>query len=82
MRLSDEQRMLRDTVREFAQKELAPNAAAWDREARFPKEALAESGRPWMTWVGGQPPIRDGFIEITDEPGFGVAIDEANLHVL
>jgi len=45
MRLNDEQRLLRDTARAFAQKELAPHAAAWDREARFPKEALAELGR-------------------------------------
>jgi L-rhamnonate dehydratase len=41
---------------------------------------LAESGRPWLTWVGGQPPIRDGYIDVPDEPGFGVTIDEANLH--
>jgi L-rhamnonate dehydratase len=40
---------------------------------------LAESGRPWMTWVGGQPPIRDGFIEVADAPGFGVTIDEDRL---
>ena len=45
MRLSEEQRLLRDTAREFARRELAPNAAEWDREARFPKEALAELGR-------------------------------------
>jgi L-rhamnonate dehydratase len=40
---------------------------------------LAESGRPWMTWVGGQPPIVNGEIRLTDAPGFGVQIDEANL---
>ena len=45
MRLSEEQRMLRDTARDFAQRELAPHAAEWDREARFPKETLAELGR-------------------------------------
>ena len=45
MSLTDEQRMLRDTARDFARRELAPHAAAWDREARFPKEALAELGR-------------------------------------
>jgi alkylation response protein AidB-like acyl-CoA dehydrogenase len=33
MRLTDEQRMLRDTAWEFAQRELAPNAAEWDRGA-------------------------------------------------
>ncbi len=45
MRLNDEQRLLRDTAAEFARRELAPRAAEWDREARFPKEALAELGR-------------------------------------
>ncbi len=45
MRLTEEQRMLRDTAREVAQNLLAPHAAEWDREARFPKEALTELGR-------------------------------------
>ncbi|HVH74056.1 MAG TPA: acyl-CoA dehydrogenase family protein [Stellaceae bacterium] len=45
MKLTDEQRMLQETAREFAQKELAPGAAERDREGRFPKEALAELGR-------------------------------------
>ena len=44
--------------------------------AALDPEPLAESGRPWMTWVGGQPAIVDGFIELTDAPGFGVRIDE------
>ena len=45
MRLTDEQRMLRDTAREFAERELAPHAAEWDRTSQFPAEALAELGR-------------------------------------
>ena len=40
--LTDEHRLLRDTLREFAQNRLAPFAAAWDRNATFPQEALAE----------------------------------------
>jgi alkylation response protein AidB-like acyl-CoA dehydrogenase len=42
--LSEEQRQVRDTLREFAQRELAPNAATWDREHRFPREALRALG--------------------------------------
>src|SRR6202035_4636588 len=42
MRLTEEQRLLRDTARDIAQNLLAPHAAEWDRAARFPKEALAE----------------------------------------
>lgn len=40
MILTDEQRMIRDTVRAFARETLAPNAPDWDREARFPREAI------------------------------------------
>jgi butyryl-CoA dehydrogenase len=40
--LSDEHRLLRDSLRDFAQQRLAPFAAEWDRNAMFPKEALAE----------------------------------------
>jgi butyryl-CoA dehydrogenase len=40
--LSAEQRLLRDTLREFAAQRLAPFAADWDRNSTFPKQALAE----------------------------------------
>ena len=40
--LTDEHRLLRDSLRDFAQERLAPFAAEWDRNATFPKEALAE----------------------------------------
>ena len=39
--LSDEQVMIRDMARSFATEQLAPNAAAWDRESRYPEEAVA-----------------------------------------
>ncbi|MDX1605763.1 MAG: acyl-CoA dehydrogenase [Candidatus Competibacterales bacterium] len=41
MLLTDEQRMIRDTVRDFAREQLAPFAADRDRDARFPREELA-----------------------------------------
>ncbi len=47
MLLSDEQKMIRDAVREFAQAELWPNAARWDKEHHFPRDAhqgLAQLG--------------------------------------
>ncbi len=44
MLLTDEQGMVRDTVRDFARKRLAPHAAEWDRESRFPVEAVKEMG--------------------------------------
>ncbi len=42
--LSDEQRLLRDTVREFALAEVAPVAEELDREKRFPYEIVAKLG--------------------------------------
>ncbi|GAB4168502.1 MAG: acyl-CoA dehydrogenase family protein [Rhodocyclaceae bacterium] len=42
MLLSEEQELVRDTMRAFARERLAPFAARWDREARFPAEALKE----------------------------------------
>lgn len=47
--------------------------------AALSADPLAESGRPWMTWVGGQPEIREGRIRVGDAPGFGVEIDEDDL---
>lgn len=44
MSLSDEQVMIRDTARAFAAEQLAPNAAAWDRDARFPADAVRGMG--------------------------------------
>jgi len=41
MLLTQEQTAIRDTLRDFAQRELAPNAPAWDREHAFPRDALA-----------------------------------------
>ncbi|WP_118183369.1 acyl-CoA dehydrogenase [Paraburkholderia phosphatilytica] len=41
---TDEQRMIRDAARDFAQGRLAPNAAQWDRDARLPDDVVAEMG--------------------------------------
>src|SRR5207244_4346144 len=45
MKLTDEQRMLRDVARDFARARLAPFAAERDREERFPAAAVAELGK-------------------------------------
>ncbi len=39
MLLTQDQEMIRDAVRDFAQSELWPHAARWDREHHFPKDA-------------------------------------------
>ena len=39
MLLTQEQEMIRDAVRDFAQEQLWPHAARWDKEHHFPKDA-------------------------------------------
>jgi butyryl-CoA dehydrogenase len=42
--LSDEQRQIRDTLADFAEREIKPNSARWDKEAMFPREVIAQLG--------------------------------------
>jgi butyryl-CoA dehydrogenase len=42
--LNDEQKMLRDTVARFAENEIAPVAAALEKEGRFPHEIIKKAG--------------------------------------
>ena len=42
---TEQQRMMQDAARRFAREELAPNAARWDRDATFPREALRRMGQ-------------------------------------
>jgi hypothetical protein len=73
MRLTDEQRLLRGTARAFAQNELAPHAVEWDREARFPKEALAELGT--LGFLGMLVPPEYGGAG-ADHVGYALALEE------
>jgi alkylation response protein AidB-like acyl-CoA dehydrogenase len=42
--LTDEQREIRDLARRFADEEIAPDAAAWDRDHAFPKQVFEHLG--------------------------------------
>ena len=42
--LSEDQRMIRDMARAFAQERLAPNAAAWEKAGTYPREIIDEMG--------------------------------------
>jgi butyryl-CoA dehydrogenase len=44
LELTDEQRMIQEVARDFAEKELRPIAGAIDREARFPRETVRRMG--------------------------------------
>lgn len=43
--LTQEQQMIRDMVRDFAEGEIAPKAAEVDRNSRFPKETFEQMGK-------------------------------------
>jgi hypothetical protein len=57
--LSEEQALLRKTVRDFAEKELAPHSREWDEKQAFPREvfgrlgALGLAGCCWPEEYGG-----------------------------
>ncbi len=42
--LTQDQQMFADTAKQFADSELAPNAAKWDQEHIFPKDVIAKAG--------------------------------------
>ncbi|MGI9246645.1 MAG: acyl-CoA dehydrogenase family protein [Steroidobacteraceae bacterium] len=44
MILSEAQRMVRDTAREFARSRIAPHTRQWEADGAFPREVLAEMG--------------------------------------
>jgi butyryl-CoA dehydrogenase len=41
MVINQELTMVQEAIRDFAQREIAPHSAAWDKQAIFPKQALA-----------------------------------------
>src|SRR5262249_21114767 len=73
VRLTDEQRMLRDVARDFARTRLAPFAAERDREERFPTEAVAELGR--LGFMGMLTPQEYGGAG-ADHVGFALVMEE------
>ena len=42
--LTETQKMVRKTARDFARKELAPNVQQWEKEGRYPKEIVTQMG--------------------------------------
>jgi butyryl-CoA dehydrogenase len=51
IQLTDEQRQVQDLCREFAAKELTPNARRWDAEHTFPREAVNKLGEMGLLGV-------------------------------
>ena len=73
MILDQQQTMIRDTARQFAREQLAPNAAAWDRDSIFPREALAAMGR--LGFMGMTVPEEWGGVG-ADAVSLAVALEE------
>jgi Acyl-CoA dehydrogenase, N-terminal domain. len=50
MLLSEEQTLIRDTARAFAQEQVLPHVRAWEPPGN-PRSLLAEMGAPWASWA-------------------------------
>jgi hypothetical protein len=73
MMLTQEQKMVRDMARNFAQDRLKPFAAEWDRESRFPAEAIGEMGQLGLMGML-VPEEYDG--AATDHVAYALALEE------
>ncbi len=71
--LSDQQRMLRDSVRKFASQELAPNAAKWDRDCSLPDAIVGKLGAMGLLGMMITPEYGGTF---SDYVSFGLAVEE------
>ncbi|MEO0420919.1 MAG: acyl-CoA dehydrogenase family protein [Pseudomonadota bacterium] len=71
--LTDEQRMIQDAAREFAQKEIAPVAAAYDQSGEFPTETIRKAGE--LGFMGVEVPEEYGGAGL-DTIGYAVMMEE------
>ena len=71
--LNEEQRLLRDTCRDFAARELTPNAKRWDREHKFPAEAVRKA---FELGLGGVAVPSDWGGAGMDNVSYALAIEE------
>jgi alkylation response protein AidB-like acyl-CoA dehydrogenase len=72
-KLSEEQEILRDTIRDFAQKEIAPVAAQNDEEAKFPRDIVMQLGE--LGFMGMMIPSTYGGSEL-DCVAYAIAVEE------
>ncbi|MGX5219304.1 acyl-CoA dehydrogenase family protein [Pseudomonas sp. S9] len=70
---SDEELQIRDVARQFAQERLKPFAAQWDREHRFPAEALREMAE--LGFLGMLVPEQWGGAD-TGQVAYAMALEE------
>jgi alkylation response protein AidB-like acyl-CoA dehydrogenase len=70
---TEDQIQIRDMARDFARERLAPNSAQWDREHRFPAEAIREMGE--LGFMGMLVPDEWGGSD-TGQIAYAMAIEE------
>lgn len=73
MKLTDEQCLIRDSVRDYVQNRIAPHAAEWDKTGHFPAEQLKEMGE--LGLFGMVIPEQWGGSD-TGYVGFALALEE------
>ena len=73
MLLSEEQVMIRDVARRFAQERLMPFSAEWDRTKTFPRDRISEMGE--LGFMGMLVPEELGG-SMTDLVAYAVALEE------
>ncbi len=71
--LSEDQKLIRDTAREFAENELAPLAATFDHEQRFPSEVIGRLAE--LGFMGMAVPEEHGGAG-TDNLSYIIAVEE------
>ncbi|MBT9610459.1 MAG: acyl-CoA dehydrogenase family protein [Aquabacterium commune] len=71
--LTEDQRLVRDAARDFAQAVLAPHAAQWDRDAALPDEVVRQMGE--LGFLGMLVPEAQGGSK-TDDLAYALAIEE------
>jgi butyryl-CoA dehydrogenase len=73
MILTEEQRLIRESARRFAQERLAPHAAEWERAAAFPRAVISELGD--LGFMGLTVPIEWGGAG-ADYVAYALALEE------
>jgi len=71
--LTEDQRLVRDAARAFAQGQLAPNAGHWDREGRLPDDIVRQMGE--LGLLGMLVPTEWGGSR-TDDVAYALAVEE------
>jgi len=75
IQLTEEQRQVRDLCREFAAKELTPNARRWDVEHQFPEDAVKQLGEMGLMGVAVPPEWGGAGM---DNVSYAVAMEEVS----